>query len=85
MLPYMYGPALDLLSIEKKIEKIENAAFGYQMKRAGVKNISEKEWSLTYSRTIMGTQETFKINCDLTNDKCRVYFDNKKWNEVFKN
>ena len=68
-----------------KIEKIENAAFGYQMKRAGVKNISEKEWSLTYSRTIMGTQETFKINCDLTNDKCRVYFDNKKWNEVFKN
>lgn len=85
MLPYIYGPALDHLSIEKKIEKIENAAFGYQMKRVGVKNISEKEWSLTYSRTIMGTQETFKINCDLTNDKCRVYFDNKKWNEVFKN
>ncbi len=84
MLPYITGPAVDGLSKEKKISKLEDASFGYQMKRQGVKTVSNQEWGLTYSRIIMGTQETFKIKCLLVKGTCCVYLDEKGWNQVFK-
>ncbi len=84
MLPYITGPAIDGISKEKKISKLEDASFGYQMKRQGVKTVSEQEWGLTYSRIIMGTQETFKIKCLLIKGTCCVYLDDKGWNQVFK-
>jgi hypothetical protein len=83
MLPYLHGPAIDHLSTLKKIEKLENASFGYQMKRAGVKEISKSEWSLTYSRTILGTQENFKILCQMHGHVCSVYLDEKTWKTLF--
>lgn len=83
MLPYLHGPAIDKLSHQRKIEKLENANFGYQMKRAGVKEISKSEWSLTYSRTIIGTQENFKILCQTHEKVCSVYVDEKTWKLLF--
>ena len=84
MLPYISGPALDGLSKENKISKLEDASFGYQMKRQGVKTVSNQEWGLTYSRIIMGSQETFKIKCLLVKGTCCVYLDEKGWKQVFK-
>jgi hypothetical protein len=84
MLPYITGPAVDGLSKEKKISKLEDASFGYQMKRQGVKTISNQEWRLTYSRIIMGTQETFKIKCLLIKGTCCVYLDEKGWKQIFR-
>ena len=84
MLPYLCGPAVDNLNKQQKINKLEDAPFGYQMKRAGVKEISKSEWNLTYNRTIMGTQENFKIRCLLKQDKCCLYLDEKAWRVIFK-
>ncbi len=84
MLPYLCGPAIDNLNMQQKITRLEDVQFGYQMKRAGVKEISKSEWNLTYSRTIMGTQENFKIRCLLKQDKCCLYLDEKAWKVIFK-
>ncbi len=84
MLPYLCGPAVDNLNVQQKIKKLEDAPFGYQMKRAGVKEISKSEWSLTYSRTILGTQDNFKIRCLLKQEKCCLYLDEKGWRVIFK-
>lgn len=84
MLPYLSGPEIDGLSKTQKVSKLENASFGYQMKRAGVKEISKSEWNLTYSRTIMGTQETFKIRCVTKNNLCTVYLDQQSWRMIFR-
>jgi hypothetical protein len=84
MLPYLSGPEIDGLSKTQKVSKLENASFGYQMKRAGVKEISKSEWNLTYSRTILGTQETFKIRCVTHNNLCTVYLDQQAWRMVFR-
>jgi hypothetical protein len=84
MLPYLSGPEIDGLSKTQKVSKLGNASFGYQMKRAGVKEISKSEWNLTYSRTIMGTQETFKIRCVTKNNLCTVYLDQQAWRMVFR-
>ena len=83
MLPYITGPAVDGLTKEKKISKLEEAQFGYQMKRQGVKTVSNQEWGLTYSRIIGGTQESFKIKCLLVNGTCCVYLDDKGWKTIF--
>ena len=51
-----------------------------------LKNNIEKNksnWSLSYQRTILGTNETFKIDCALINDTCRIYIDEKAWKTIF--
>ena len=81
---FLYGP---LLKIKDKIsvdQKLSNASFGYVLKRVGIKEINKTRWSLTYQRTILGTNETFKIECALINDTCRVYIDEMAWQTVFK-
>ena len=82
MLPFFYGSSVNNKS--KLLERLTNANFGYSLKRVGVKVKNKTSWSLTYHRTILGTNETFKIECALINDTCRVYLDEKAWETIFK-
>jgi hypothetical protein len=82
MLPFFYGSSVNIKS--KLLERLTNANFGYSLKRVGVKVKNKTSWSLTYQRTILGTNETFKIECALINDTCRVYLDEKAWETIFK-
>jgi hypothetical protein len=57
---------------------------GYSLKRVGIKEKNKTSWPLTYYRTILGTNETFKIECALIIETCRVYIDEKAWQTIFK-
>ena len=82
MTNFLYGPTIDG---ENNIEEsLSNASFGYSLKRVGIKEKNKTSWSLTYQRTILGTNETFKIDCALINDTCRIYIDQKAWQTIFK-
>lgn len=83
MLPFFYG-AFSNNSSAIFVSKLGDVNFGYTLKRVGVKVIEKNKWSLTYQRTIMGTNENFKIDCALINDTCRVYMDQIQWNKIFK-
>ena len=81
MVPFFYGSSLNNKS---KLEKrLSNASFGYSLKRVGIKEKNKTNWSLTYQRTILGTNETFKIDCALIKDTCRIYIDDKAWKTLF--
>ena len=67
------------------ITQLSEQDFGYTMKRAGIKEESAGNWSITYQRTIVGTNNNFKIKCALVNDTCRVYLDDKAWKTIFMN
>ena len=82
MLPFFYNSFVNNKS--KLVERLTNANFGYSLKRVGVKVKNKTSCSLTYHRTILGTNETFKIECALINDTCRVYLDEKAWETIFK-
>jgi hypothetical protein len=84
MIPFFYGPYIDSLGKNKFISALNKVDFGYSMKRVGVKERSKNKWSITYQRTIMGTNEDFKIDCAIINDTCRIYIDQKTWNKIFK-
>lgn len=84
MTTFLYGPNIagkDKKSLE---ESLSNANFGYSLKRVGIKEKNKSSWSLTYQRTILGTNETFKIDCALIKDTCRIYIDDKAWQTIFK-
>ena len=81
MVPFFYGSSLNNKS--KLEERLSNASFGYSLKRVGIKEKNKSNWSLSYQRTILGTNETFKIDCALINDTCRIYIDEKAWNILF--
>ena len=81
MVPFFYGSSLNNKS--KLEESLSNASFGYSLKRVGIKEKNKSNWSLTYQRTILGTNETFKIDCALINDTCRIYIDEKAWKTLF--
>ena len=83
MLPFFYG-SYSNGSKTAFIDKLSDVNFGYTLKRVGVKEIEKNKWSLTYQRTIMGTNENFKIECALVNDTCRVFIDQKQWDKLFK-
>jgi hypothetical protein len=83
MAPFFYGPYLDNSNTDF-VSKLSNVDFGYSLKLVGVKEMEKNKWSLTYQRTIMGTNENFKIDCALINDTCRVFIDQKQWNKLFK-
>ena len=83
MIIFIYGPAIDGKSKNSIIDKLSNATFGYSLKRVGVKEKNKTNWSLTYQRTILGTNETFKIDCALINKTCKLYIDDKVWNTLF--
>jgi len=83
MTPFFYGPFVAKLKRTEFISQLSEQDFGYAMKRVGVKEESVGHWSLTYQRTIMGTNNNFKIKCALVNDTCRVYLDEKSWKVIF--
>ena len=84
MITFLYGPNIDGKDKKFLEESLSNANFGYSLKRVGVKVKNKTSWSLTYQRTILGTNETFKIECALINDTCRLYLDEKAWETIFK-
>ena len=85
MAPFLYGPYVTSMNRSELIESLGEQDFGYSMKRVGVKEISAGNWSLTYQRTLVGTNTNFKINCALVNDTCRVFLDEKSWKIIFPN
>jgi hypothetical protein len=55
------------------------------MKRAGIREVKKgEEWSHTYQRTILRTQETFKVDCKLVNGTCRVVLSEPAFDLIFK-
>lgn len=85
MSPFFYGPYVSSKKKSAFIEALSEQDFGYSMKRMGVKEESKGNWSLNYQRSIMGTNNNFKIKCALINDTCRVYLDEKSWKIIFPN
>lgn len=83
MATFFYGPMKQDLGEKKLAEALEDQDFGYALKRVGIKEVDTKNWSLTYQRILLGTQENFKIEAALVNDTCRVYLDQKKWDLLF--
>lgn len=83
MVPFFYGSFSDN-NKNNFVNSLGEVDFGYALKRVGAKEIEKNKWSLTYQRTIMGTNENFKIECALINDTCRVFIDQKQWNKLFK-
>lgn len=84
MANFLYGPKKDGKDKNTIEESLSNSSFGYSLKRVGVKEKNKTSWSLTYQRTILGTNETFKIDCAVINDTCRIYIDEKAWQIIFK-
>jgi hypothetical protein len=84
MKPFFYGSYVDFIGKKKLGHLLNEVDFGYSMKLVGVKQTAKNKWSLTYQRTIMGTNENFKIDCALVNDTCRVFIDQKQWSKLFK-
>jgi hypothetical protein len=83
MATFFYGPMKQELGSKKLASSLADVDFGYALKRVGIKEVDARNWSLTYQRTILGTQENFKLDAALVNDTCRVYLDEKKWNLLF--
>jgi len=84
MTPFFYGPLPQKIGQKTLIIKLAEQDFGYSLRRVGIKEESEKHWSLTYQRTILGTQENFKIQCTLINDSCRIFLDESLWKILFR-
>ena len=85
MVPFFTGQLRSSRSQSAFVELLANAPFGYSMKRSGIREVKPKQsWSLTYSRTIVGTQETFKIDCVLERDTCRIMLDTNSFKAIFK-
>ncbi len=81
--PFFYGPFCKQRKKADLIDKLSDVNFGYALKRVGIKEIEKNKWSVTYQRTIFGTNENFKIECALINDTCRVFIDQTQWNRIF--
>ena len=85
MVPFFTGPIVEAQTSSELEELLSDAPFGYSMKRSGIRETaSNQRWSLTYTRTILGTQETFKIDCVLERDTCRLVLDDKSIKAIFK-
>lgn len=83
MAKFFYGPVKQQLGEQQLAASLADVDFGYSLKRVGIKEIDTKNWSLTYQRTILGTQENFKLEAALINDTCKVYLDEKTWGRLF--
>lgn len=83
MAKFIYGPKIEKLKGPRLVEALANSKFGYKIKRVGIAINVIDSWSLTYQRSILGTEEVFHINCKLVNDTCKMYLDDKVWQTVF--
>jgi len=84
MSAFFYGPLIESIGKSEFEKKLSDVNFGYTLKRVGITEISKTKWSLTYQRTIMGTNENFKIDCELLDGVCKIYIDKNQWNNIFK-
>lgn len=83
IIPFLYGPYIDSIPKHELHTMLSDGQIGYDLRRVGVREISTNNWSLTYQRIIIGTSETFTINCSLINDTCRIYIDDSSWRNIF--
>jgi hypothetical protein len=85
MAPFFTGPVVEGKSAEEFAKFLADEPFGYSMKRSGIRELeSRKSWSITYTRTILGTEETFKMDCVLERDTCRVVLTQKSAKLIFR-
>jgi hypothetical protein len=85
MVPFFTGEMRVSRSHSSFVELLANAPFGYSLKRAGIREMKKGEnWSLTYQRTILGTQEAFRVDCVLLNDTCRLVLSEPAFQLIFK-
>lgn len=84
MAKFFYGPMKEQLGEKELALFLSEVDFGYALKRVGIKEKGVRQWSLTYQRTILGTQENFKLEAAVVNDTCRVYLDENQWINFFK-
>lgn len=85
MLPFLFGPEVEGKSNELVMNLLDKAPFGYQMKRVGIRIIEpQKVWTLRFERILLGTKETFDIECRLVDGVCKLYLDSESWNRIFR-
>ena len=85
MLPFLYGPSIDGKSKEVVMDLLDQAPFGYQMKRVGIRIIQpQRFWKLRFERILLGTKETFDIECRLVDGVCKLYLDSASWKTIFR-
>lgn len=85
MLPFLFGPSVDGQSDAIVMDLLDQAPFGYQMKRVGIRIIEPKKvWKLRFERVLLGTKETFDIECRLVDGVCKLYLDPESWNTIFR-
>lgn len=84
MIPFMHGPMVDARNNKTIIQQLSSEDFGYAMKRVGIKEVTKNKWSITYQRTLLGTNENFKVECSLIKGTCRIYLDKNQWERIFK-
>lgn len=84
MIPFLHGPRIATMDNKTIIQELSTVDFGYTLKRVGIKETSKNNWSITYQRTLLGTNENFKIECTLIKGTCKVYLDKKQWDTIFK-
>jgi hypothetical protein len=85
MAPFFTGPVKQGLSQAAFEAYLGESPFGYTMKRSGIKqNEKGKKWALTYQRTWLGTTESFKIDCILERDTCRIVLTEAAAKLIFK-
>jgi hypothetical protein len=81
---FFYGPEVDRLGRAGVARMLEERETVSGTRRAGVRVIEEgTKWSLTYDRTLVGTTRTFRVNCALVGDTCRMYLDAAAWSNLF--
>jgi hypothetical protein len=78
-----FGPFPEQYSVSKFRSMLSEVDFGYKMERVGIRQYSPSKWSITFQRTLLGTDENFKIDCELIRDTCRVYLDRRTWGILF--
>lgn len=83
MAAFFYGPIVKTQGKKTVAIKLAKAQFGYALKKSGINVLAKNKWSLTYQRTIMGTNETFTIDCMRINDTCRIFIDENQWKKIF--
>ena len=83
IIPFLCGPKVENLSKPKLINLLQNSKFGYKIKRVGIKVIDMTNWSVSYQRTLLGTNEIIRVKCSLIKDTCRLYVDEETWKNIF--
>jgi len=85
MLPFLYEPKeLKKLGKTKALKAIESMSFGYEFRRVGIQEIQKgNSWKIVYQRIIMGTAETFTVNCKNISDTTRLYMNTTQRKTVF--